>query len=109
MDRVRSVIDLAVGGTVPDLTLLFEVAPEVAAVRRREREKATGASPGEDRFEKEDEAFFARVAEGFRAIAATEVRRVTTVDATAGVAEVAGDVWRRVIDRLESSGVRRRV
>ncbi len=100
--RVREVVALAVGGTIPDLTLLFDVPPDVSVGRRRVRDAAAGGdSPGGDRFEREEAEFFERVAAGFRAVARAEPARVVVVDGAKGVAEVAERVWELVRARLE--------
>ena len=63
----------------PDLTLMLQVSPEVAAARLAERRQAL------DRYESMDAAFHARVAQGFAAIAAAEPGRcvITSADGTA--------------------------
>ncbi|MGE3308839.1 MAG: dTMP kinase [Limisphaerales bacterium] len=99
--RVREVVALAVGSTVPDLTLLFDVPPEVSAARRRARGLESGDSPGVDRFEREDEEFFDRVAAGFRAVAESDPARVVVVDGSEGVEAVSERVWEIVRARLE--------
>lgn len=100
LQRVREVLGFAVGETVPDLTLLFEVPAELANLRRRAREAGARGAPGGDRFEREDTAFFERVAAGFRAIAAAEPARVVVLDASAGVEVVAERVWLEVAAKL---------
>jgi len=104
VEQVRQVLDLAVGDTFPDLTLLFEVRPEVSEERRRRRLLGEGAGPAglTDRFEDEARAFHDRVAAGFRAIAAAEKGRVVVIDATPGVEEVAQSVWRVVEERMRA-------
>lgn len=57
----------------PDLTLWFDVPPEVAAARL-----ATARAP--DRFEAESTAFFARVARGYAERAAAAPRRFARLD-----------------------------
>ncbi|MBL9126256.1 MAG: dTMP kinase [Verrucomicrobiales bacterium] len=105
LDRVRAVLDLAVGETVPDLTLLFQVPATVASERRRKRETAGGTSSATDRFEAESAGFFERVEAGFRAIASEDVGRVVTIDAAPGVEAVAEAVWRVVSGRLAGGTV----
>ncbi len=100
LQRVRGILDFAVGDTLPDLTLLFEVPPKVSALRRRAREAGAGGLPGGDRFEREDTAFFERVAAGFQAIAAEEPRRVVVIDASPAVDVVAEKVWLEVAAKL---------
>lgn len=91
---VHSVIEFAVGETKPDLTLLL-MLPRPEALRRLARRNAE-TSPAEDRFEAEKEAFFQRVEEGYRALAASEPQRVRPVDAAGDVDSVAAQVWAEV-------------
>ncbi len=69
-------------GLDPDLTLLFDLAPDVAARRR------AGRGGAEDRFERRGAAFQATLQARFRALAAAEPGRIRTVDAS-GAAEAA--------------------
>lgn len=64
-DLVRSANALAVGGVVPDVTLLLTVEGELATQRMVERGSL-------DRMEREDAAFHARVADAFLAAARSE-------------------------------------
>ena len=112
LDRVRAVIDFAVGDTRPHLTLFLDIPVDVSETRRRERQgrlfpPAGGHGPREkvplefdapirDRFEEADRAFFERVERGYRAIAAAEPGRVKTVIATASVEQVADAIWQHV-------------
>ncbi len=61
-------------GRQPDLTVWFDVAPEVAAARR-------AAVRAPDRFEREDTAFFERVRAGYARRAAADPGRFVTLDA----------------------------
>jgi dTMP kinase len=69
----------------PDLTILLESNPETSLnrARRRNQRHAKAANRGHDenRFEQETQAFFARVRDGFAAIARREPKRVVIVDA----------------------------
>lgn len=96
--QVRTVIDFAVGGTRPDLTVLFQVPPMVSAERIRARQ--AGQPVVRDRIEEADAAFFNRVAQGYAAIAAAEPDRVKTLDGTGPVEEVAARLWALVAARL---------
>jgi len=78
------------GDLQPDLTILLDSDPamSVGRARRRNRrashgdKKNAGKHHGdENRFEQQNRAFFARVHEGYLAIAAREPQRVVTVDA----------------------------
>ncbi len=66
----------------PDLTLMLQVSPQVAAVRLAERHQAL------DRYESMDPAFHARVAQGFAAIAATEPGRCVAIPADGAAEDV---------------------
>lgn len=67
---------LAVGDCQPDVTFVFDIDPEKAAVRREGRNDAP------DRMEEKGLEFQQRVAEGFRTIAREEPQRVRTIDAS---------------------------
>jgi dTMP kinase len=64
----------------PDVVVLLEVPADVAAARM-------GDAP--DRMEAEDRTFHARVAEGYRRLAAAQPDRWVVVDGTGTVGEVA--------------------
>jgi dTMP kinase len=57
----------------PDLTLLFDLAPELAAARLARAQRS-------DRFEREQHDFFARVRAGYRSRAAVFPQRFVVVD-----------------------------
>jgi len=97
---VKAVIDFAVGGTRPDLTLLLEVSPETSRARLAARQ--SGSPPVRDRIEEAGGSFFERVAEGYRAIAEAEPKRVKRVDATGSVEAVGAEIWKHVAALLAS-------
>jgi dTMP kinase len=83
------------GNLQPDLTILLDSDPAMSLgrARRRNRLAANPVSNGsnksagkshadENRFEQQSRSFFARVQEGYRAIAAREPERVVVVDAS---------------------------
>lgn len=84
-EAVRALHRVLCGNLQPDLTLLLDSDPHASLQRaRRRNERALKAGPrgqDENRFEQETRAFFARVREGFAAIAKREPARVVTVDA----------------------------
>jgi dTMP kinase len=91
LEEIRGLSTWAAGGLEPDLVVLLDVPPEVATGRR--------ASAG-DRMEAADATFHARVAEGYRALAAAETDRWVVVDGTGSVDEVKGRVGKLVSERL---------
>src|SRR3954468_24702573 len=98
LDRklVRTIIDIAVGETRPDLTLLLHVPLAVSEKRRQLRDASVPGAPVRDRFEEAGQEFFQRVEQGFVALAEEEPERVKVIDATGSVQEVAEAVWKRV-------------
>jgi dTMP kinase len=80
-------------GREPDLTLWFDLPPEIAAARR-----AAARTP--DRFESEALDFFTRVAGGYRARFAATPQRVLRLDATVSL----DDVRAQIITSLEQRG-----
>jgi dTMP kinase len=97
LPRVRSVIQFAVGETIPNLTLLLRLPIEVSEARR----VARGAAE-RDRFEEADREFFRRVEQGYDAIARSEPQRVKVIDATRAIKQVGEDIWREVEPLLSS-------
>lgn len=87
-----------VEGTRPDLTLVFDLPPEVGLARAQARAGA------EMRFESKGLAFHERLRDGFRAIAAAEPDRCATIDATADMDAVETAVWAVVAERLTAGG-----
>ncbi len=91
LELVKGVIDFAVGETRPDLTLLLHVPPEVSAERLQSRQSTLPFV--RDRLEEGDQHFFARVAQGYEAIAAAEPDRVRVVNGAAPVEVVCENIW----------------
>jgi dTMP kinase len=91
LNMVQAVIDIAVGGTRPNLTLLLTVSREISELRRAVRQSTLPFM--RDRMEEGDQTFFARVAEGFQTIAAAHPDRVRVVDGSAPVEVVCERIW----------------
>jgi dTMP kinase len=107
----------------PDLTILLESDPamSVGRARRRNRRAARGAGhtsgdhgsgdhashksagkhPDENRFEQQNRAFFARVREGYQAIAAREPQRVVAVDASGTPGQTHGRIVEVIVRKLK--------
>lgn len=116
LDRVRQIIDFAVGDTRPDVTLLLRVPVHVSEARRQLRQAkllevpARKDSPGplpfneklRDRMEEADRSFFERVEKGYEVIAAEEPTRVRVIDATQTKEEVGRCVWEAVSAVIKS-------
>jgi dTMP kinase len=76
----------------PDLTLLFEVPPQVAAQRL-----AQARQP--DKFESQNLGFFERVSAGYAARVAADPQRFARINGHQSLQEVRRDVMAAVIDR----------
>lgn len=101
-EMVLAMHRIVCGGLQPDLTLLLLPALEASlhrARRRNDRVQAeTGASEG--RFEAEKDAFFQRVWEKYRAIAAREPERVALIEGDLAIEEVHEQIVEAVAERL---------
>jgi dTMP kinase len=86
----------------PDLTILMlsDVARIVARARRRNVEQSKQMKHDENRFEKEDRAFYDRVLAGYLAIAKRAPHRVVQVDAKDTVDKVRKKIVRIVEERF---------
>lgn len=87
IDETRLLLleDWTLAGFRPDLTLLFDVAPHVAAARRAKVRAA-------DRFEQEQVAFFTRVREAYLARARAEPERIRVVDSGLDIELIRADL-----------------
>ena len=82
----------------PDLTILMvsDVARTVARARRRNVEQSKTMAEDENRFEKENRAFYNRVLAAYMAIAKRAPQRVVAVDAADPIANSAQEnCWHR--------------
>jgi len=102
LEKVKTVIEFAVGETKPDLTLFLHVPPEVSAERLRSRQASLPFV--RDRIEEADRKFFERVAHGFGVIAAAESQRVKFVNGTQPVEVVCEKIWEIVQPLLPKIG-----
>ena len=94
LKMVNAIIDVAVGETRPDLTLLLQVPPAVAAERLRARQATMPFV--RDRIEEADQKFFDRVANGYDVIAQTDSKRVRKINASGRVEEIQAAIWKLI-------------
>lgn len=104
LEKVKAVIDFAVGETRPDLTLFVHVSPEVSAERLRSRQTTLPLELQRDRFEEADRKFFERVAKGYEAIIAGEPERIKVVNGAQPVETVCARIWEIVQPVLPKVG-----
>ena len=80
-DRIATLEAWVQRGFVPDLTLLFDVPPDVAETRR-------AAARTADRFEREASGFFSRVRNAYLDRARAEPGRIRVLDARLSIADL---------------------
>jgi dTMP kinase len=97
-DVVERLNEIAVAGSLPDLTVLLRIDPERAEARGQQR-LAEGAADGADRFEGEGIEFQRLVAAAYDDLAARHGDRIAVVDAAGDVAEVHARVM-EVVERV---------
>jgi len=93
---------LICGGLQPDLTLLLLPGFETSLARARRRNDRVEAETGKDegRFESEQDAFYRRVWEKYREIAAREPDRVVRIEGDLSIDEMHEQIVESVAERL---------
>ncbi|MDO9468789.1 MAG: dTMP kinase [Thiobacillus sp.] len=86
-DRIATLETWVQRGFAPNLTLLFDVPPEVAEARR-------SAARAADRFEREADSFFSRVRAAYLERAQAEPARIRVLDARQTIAELQAEIGR---------------
>ncbi len=102
LEKVKTVIEFAVGETKPNLTLFMHVPAEVSAERLRSRQ--SNLPFVRDRIEEADRKFFERVAHGYEVIAASEPQRIKVISGAQPVEIVCGKIWEAVQSVLPKVG-----
>jgi dTMP kinase len=97
-DAVQAVNRFAVGGCLPDLTLVLDMDVEAA----RERAKAASGEEGvHDRMEHLDPAFYERVRAAYLDLVESEPARFKVIAAEATPEVVAEGVWAAISERFD--------
>ena len=91
VDELRRISAWAAEDLWPDLVVLLDVPPDVAAAR---------AAGTPDRLEAAGAEFHERVAQGYRTLAADDPARWVTVDGSGPTDDVTAAVWDAVTSRL---------
>lgn len=97
-DAVRALHRLALGGLMPDLTLVLDLPVELGLARAKVR------AGGEDRYERMGAAFHQRLRDAYLAIATAEPERCVVIDAAADVDTVAARLWSALAERFNLRG-----
>lgn len=85
----------AVGGVMPDLTIVIDVPTEVSLARIQQR-----ASGLPDRMERENITFYRKVRDGYLRLAQEWPQRVLVVDGTLSPEAIGDKIWAEVRKRL---------
>lgn len=93
-----------VGSTQPDLTIIFDLPPEVglkrAAARKAQGASGEAAENAPDRFETMNVAFHRSLRDEFLAIAKAEPKRCVVIDASETALRVEDKIWAIVRERF---------
>ena len=92
--EVRGISEWAAGGLWPDVTVLFDLDPEIAAGRRSARE--------DDRLESEQREFHDAVRQAYRDLADASPERFLVIDASGTPEEIHAVVRERVAEALRA-------
>ena len=94
-DLVERLNEIAIAGSLPDVTVLLRIDPEGAESRGQQR-LAEGGADGVDRFERQGIEFQRLVAAAYDDLASRHPERIAVVDAEGGAAEVHARVMEAV-------------
>lgn len=95
VDRINR---FAAGPRWPDLTILLDLAPEIAYARTHERPRPAHLPP--DRLDHESLEFYAQVRAGYLELAAAEPGRFAVFDATPSPDDVEAAIWNHFKERF---------
>ena len=112
-EPVRELHRVLCGDLQPDLTILMDSNPQASVNRARRRNQSASKSSSrthdENRFEQETRSFFARVREGYLAIAKREPERVAVVDARGTPQQTHQKILAILSGRLGLGGLSKRI
>nr|WP_251125216.1 MULTISPECIES: dTMP kinase [unclassified Exiguobacterium] len=100
LDQIRSLNEWATNGLTPDLTFLFDLRPERANERMKDRGQL-------DRIESRDQTFHERVYKGFQTLLKQYPERIIRIDADQSIECIQDEVLDYTIERLQQGGVKR--
>jgi len=95
MDEVREINQFAIEGFMPDLTIFFDIKPELGLARI-----AANEDREVNRLDLEGLAFHKLVYEGYKLQANSNKERIVSVDATKGVEELTDEVCALILEKL---------
>ncbi|MFD1204512.1 MULTISPECIES: dTMP kinase [Sporosarcina] len=95
MDEVMSINAFAIDGTMPDLTIYFDITPEEGLQRIGKNEARE-----QNRLDNESMRFHKNVYEGYQKLLKQYPKRIISVDATKPLLEVTENVWKIISAQL---------
>ncbi|ERG68124.1 dTMP kinase [Exiguobacterium chiriqhucha] len=98
LNQILSLNEWATAGIKPDLTFLFDLPPDQASRRMKDRGQL-------DRIESRDESFHQRVYDGFKKILEQHPDRMVRIDANATIEMIQDEVLDITLERLNERGV----
>lgn len=104
---VASINRFAAGPRRPDLTVLLDLAPEVACSRVQRRPRPEHLPP--DRLDHESLEFYAQVRGGYLRLAESEPGRIAVFDAAPAPDEIEAAIWKLITERFHGLYAARRV
>ena len=97
LSMIDEINEIATGGVWPDLTILFDLDPEVARSRRNDRSMSGWmGAVDEEKLE-----FHTRVREGYLSLAAREANRIRVVEASGSLEETHAKVMSLVLPLIK--------
>ena len=96
--KVQQAIDLAVGDTKPNLTLLLDIPLSVSQARVSDRHQSTGEI--QDQFDESGAKFFERVLDGFHTLAKGEPARFRIINGNQSLDTVTEEIWDSIQSHL---------
>lgn len=100
MTLINTIHDMVVGSLVPDLTILFDLDPEIGLSRTFKALENGQRQDQESRFEQEALAFHTAVRSGYLDLAQKEKQRFLVVDASRNPDEVFMEIKHGIATRL---------
>lgn len=95
VDEVLSINEFAIGEMMPDLTVFFDIDPEVGLARISNNDTRE-----QNRLDNESIQFHHKVYEGYQELILRYPNRIVTTDASLSEAEVTENVWKIICSQL---------
>ncbi len=95
IEEVLSINEFAIGDTMPDLTIFFDIDPEIGLTRIMKNDERE-----QNRLDKESIDFHHKVYEGYQEIIRRYPNRIVKTDASLTQLEVTENVWKIICTRL---------